>query len=284
MSEILVMVTCYKNKLIIEGASPDLKHPNWVPAGQGRIGCIVMDTAKHLGVSEEALAWLKKVPRSADDIGDVDWFASGTRHAFGWLGGPLAMVSRDATGSNSYTVPPEGQYIVIPNDVPADAKDIIDEKDGSKPEAKSQEKPAEKSGANSAEPDDVAYSIEGLKITWGRLRDVLTGAFEGGSNYWYLITEFVTPDVGHIPWGSESECFSHIDYPVRKGGAVVVADSTESFTGTMRPVNRETMIEGLKIMISKHFRHFSDVVLEKDDAVTADVFLQCIVFGDVIYG
>ena len=37
-------------------------------------------------------------------------------------------------------------------------------------------------------------------------------------------------------------------------------------------------------MAQEYPQHFLDAVTENDDAITADVFFQCIVFNDVIYG
>jgi hypothetical protein len=42
--------------------------------------------------------------------------------------------------------------------------------------------------------------------------------------------------------------------------------------------------KGLEIMATKYARHFADLVSENDDADTHDVFLQCALFGEVVYG
>jgi hypothetical protein len=41
---------------------------------------------------------------------------------------------------------------------------------------------------------------------------------------------------------------------------------------------------GLQVMAEKYPRHFSDIVSGDDDATTADVFVQCCVLGEVVYG
>jgi hypothetical protein len=41
---------------------------------------------------------------------------------------------------------------------------------------------------------------------------------------------------------------------------------------------------GLQVMADKYPKHFADFMSEEDDCVTADVFLQCCLFGDIIYG
>jgi hypothetical protein len=37
-------------------------------------------------------------------------------------------------------------------------------------------------------------------------------------------------------------------------------------------------------MAADYPRHFADLVNENDDADTGDAFVQCCVFGEVIYG
>lgn len=137
---------------------------------------------------------------------------------------------------------------------------------------------------NDDEKNEVACTIAGHKITWERVRDVLCNALEGGSNYWYLITDFVPPAVGDVPWAGETQRFRHIDYPVRAGGALIIQDNEQLETPESHRVDRDALVRGLHIMAEKHLRHFCDLVLETDDAETADVLLQCTVFGEVIYG
>lgn len=54
-------------------------------------------------------------------------------------------------------------------------------------------------------------------------------------------------------------------------------------TKTMR-LNNNTIQNGLKLMANKYPRHFGDLMCNNHDADTADVFLQCCLLGDIIYG
>lgn len=137
---------------------------------------------------------------------------------------------------------------------------------------------------NPAEKDEIAVEIAGNKITWAMVRNLLCTSLEGGSNYWYFIDKFVEPTVGHVPWGDDTQTFRHLDFPVRAGGALILSDKECGFEGEIKPVNRETLVEGLKVMAAKYIDHFADFVKENDDATTGDVFLQCVCFGEAIYG
>lgn len=122
-----VRLTVHRDVLVIETVSPgETNYPGWTPIGPGKIGCVIANTKVALGASEEALAWLRGVKKSRDDIGDVDWFAcvDGTK-AFGWLGGLYSIKDRKAEGSRSYEVFPD-DCVRIANQPPIEATRAVD--------------------------------------------------------------------------------------------------------------------------------------------------------------
>jgi hypothetical protein len=60
--------------------------------------------ASFVDISSEALELLKKIPRSSDDVGEIDVYKNSSgRIIFSWLGGPLKMCKpENITSSNSY--------------------------------------------------------------------------------------------------------------------------------------------------------------------------------------
>lgn len=125
---IKVKVTGYKDMIVIEAQEPQKELEGWTPMGPGRVGSVLSKTAGRLGVSDEAIALLKKVKRSHDAIGDVMWWpcVDGS-FAFGWMGGFYAVFDpKTAEGDRQFTVPDEGHYVPIPNDVPPGAMKWID--------------------------------------------------------------------------------------------------------------------------------------------------------------
>lgn len=137
--------------------------------------------------------------------------------------------------------------------------------------------------------DDVFYTVGGISITVERVMDLLIGALEGGSNYWYYIIGNQYPsDTSKIPVGS----FNIMECSVWGDGSVTIcnkedyhhygADDSRLKTWLL---NEEAMRKGLELMVTKEYiRHFSDFVNEDDDANTADVFFQLSLFGEIIYG
>jgi len=123
-------ITAYKGKIVcelladksIEGeVTTSLDRP-------GNFGQIIHDTAKHLGVSAEAMALLKTIRPGHDSLGDIDWFGTSDGAAsFGWIGGPYNIVDpKKCDASRDYKIL---GYVEIPNDVPEGAKAAIDSPD-----------------------------------------------------------------------------------------------------------------------------------------------------------
>lgn len=119
-----------------------------------------------------------------------------------------------------------------------------------------------------------------VNITDERIKDLLCNAFEGGSNYWYFIESFNYPE-GKTRQSLKLE-FPHIDLPMTEGGSLTIK-SLEEPEKTYIELNRKACLKGLSIMAKKYPHHFADFMSEDDDATTADVFLQCALYHEVIY-
>ena len=46
----------------------------------------------------------------------------------------------------------------------------------------------------------------------------------------------------------------------------------------------DKIVEGTKVFCQEFPGHWDDFKNENDDAITADVWMQCVCFGDVVYG
>lgn len=108
-----------------------------------------------------------------------------------------------------------------------------------------------------------------------RLKDLLCCALEGGSNYWYFIKSFNYPNNKKVYLE-----FPHLDLPFLEGGSLTITAEEMS----EKLLNLEAINKGLEIMKEKYPRHYADFITENDDAITGDVFLQCTLYGEVIFG
>lgn len=118
------------------------------------------------------------------------------------------------------------------------------------------------------------------EIPYERIQDLLCNALEGGSNYWYQIDNFLYPH-GETKKSLNIE-FEHLELPF-KGGTIVFND-LEDPKREKTYLKLATIAQGLQLMADKFPNHFADFLKEDDDATTGDVFLQCCLFKDVIYG
>jgi len=123
-------ITAYKNYLLIE-ATGDRQDAHFIPANHARVGCIVIGTKDHLGVSKEAMALLKKVPKSIDDVGDVMVWKSGDNICFGWLGGLKSIKNATKIESDRYGIT-DFDFVEIPNEAPTEAVEAIKKAEGKK--------------------------------------------------------------------------------------------------------------------------------------------------------
>ena len=119
-----VKVTEYKNVLIIETLEPE-KDKDFIPVTEpGHIGNVLKNTKKHLGISEEALKFIKGLKSSGDDIGEIDlWKTENGKSCFGWMGPLSRLVGPEAKLSN--TGFQDIDFIESPNKPPTGAKKAI---------------------------------------------------------------------------------------------------------------------------------------------------------------
>jgi len=153
--------------------------------------------------------------------------------------------------------------------------------------------------------DKVQVTPQGFQInipitlSRQRIADVLCNALEGGaygSGCWATVTRPL--DIRReLPAGAEFDK-KHPDlwwllvdgegYPYYAslpllGGTVTVINTEDGDDEKFKPspLNEESIKRGLSVLAIKHL---NDIIEETDDGATADIFLQCCLFGEVIYG
>lgn len=102
------------------------------------------------------------------------------------------------------------------------------------------------------------------------IEDLFCTALEGGSNYWYCI----------LHHNKEKDQLIY-KIPFIKHGFIIISDDVGD---DKVKVNRERIEKGLALFIKKEFKRWERVQEGQYDAEDADIFLQYVVFGKVIYG
>lgn len=112
-----------------------------------------------------------------------------------------------------------------------------------------------------------------------KIHDLLKEALEGGSRYWCEVDSLVKPTA---LW-TDKPSTKKLDYPLSPDGAIIIVPSDEEEPKKYR-LDLNTIKSGLAIMAQKHPRCFSDFLTNDYDPSTADAFLQCCLFGELVYG
>lgn len=133
--------------------------------------------------------------------------------------------------------------------------------------------------------------LSGLTVTtqtevpFQRIADMMIGAIEGGSTYWCRsFRRHEVPggiELEERPWYADPKIYHLPGFSFR-----VIIDEIDEATGKpeQRFITAADFAKGLQIMAAKYPEHFTDLVKENDDATTADVFFQCVVLGEIVYG
>ena len=138
-------------------------------------------------------------------------------------------------------------------------------------------------GTTIVEPPTFKVTTQ-LTIPSERVADMLCCAFEGGSNYWAEIKEKRKPEefaFRYMPDLSDKPT-SYTDYPLNRGGFLMVGDSEGDMPAALLDLG--TIRLGLQTMADKYPNHWHDFINDNEDATTGDVFLQCCLYGEVIFG
>jgi hypothetical protein len=128
---------------------------------------------------------------------------------------------------------------------------------------------------NSAVKDEIAKVKVEVPVSEQDVKDLLECAFYSGVDYWASVAKVVDPNERHYT----------CEIPLDPEGEVHIAeDDVNGEPYKMHILNREKVIQGLHIMAEKYPRHFGDFINENADAITGDVFLQCCLLGEIVYG
>lgn len=105
--------------------------------------------------------------------------------------------------------------------------------------------------------------------------DLLTTAFEGGSNYWYMIETHNRKYVPACEFLSQLLCFEIGEMTI-----------THEMCKEGKKVTHQDVINAWKKFSTEkeYVEHYADAISGNFDADTCDVFLQIVVIGKVIYG
>src|SRR5579859_6723064 len=122
--------------------------------------------------------------------------------------------------------------------------------------------------------DTTKLKIEGLTVlTAEDVYNMLVGAFEGGSNYWYMLKRNAVNAIKGNTQDMQGEpLVDRLLTSIQRGAVIEVHDcENDDLLGTL---TAESWAKGEKLMSEQQREHLGDILAGNDDATTADVFLQ----------
>jgi hypothetical protein len=119
-----------------------------------------------------------------------------------------------------------------------------------------------------------------IPVSTQTIVDTFNTAIEVGSGYW--LSEI---DWGHIGKIAENrqERYEYLGNAIEDDDDQWKLHLTDD-EGKRHIMNQDKLWLGMHLMARDYPRHFDDMINDNGDAITADIFLQCVLLGDIVYG
>ena len=115
--------------------------------------------------------------------------------------------------------------------------------------------------------------------------DELCNAHDHAISYWCVHAKIVKPPKGSPPIiPQESQLYEFADYPMNDGAVLFRAANHKPPVGRYWRMDKAAIQRGLAVMATKYGKHFGDMMAQTGDATTSDVFVQCCLFGEIVFG
>jgi hypothetical protein len=114
--------------------------------------------------------------------------------------------------------------------------------------------------------------------------NLLVGALEGGSNYWYWLGKKATEIIDQVTPPTEDTTFVDRLWKALDAGKIIPVHDIENGGKPIGYISLDGMRDGEILMFEKQPHHFADILSENGDATTADVWFQYVVLKDLVYG
>lgn len=124
--------------------------------------------------------------------------------------------------------------------------------------------------------------VNGITITSQQIADQFVTAIEGGSTYWCRSFKLQSP--GDVAWDDPADKGPWYANPRLYDDPDLKIEVIEDEEDGTHIIGQAEIAKGLAIMAEKYPQHFADMKDETGDAITGDVFLQCVALEDIVYG
>lgn len=122
-----------------------------------------------------------------------------------------------------------------------------------------------------------------IEVSDERIYNLLCSANYGAIDYW-VDRMTVVPGTEPNPEGVDGPQGETEAAPLTGGRWEIKSEGKRAGRKRTDTLDRAACERGLAVMAAKYPQHFCDLLTENDDATTADVFVQCALFGEIVYG
>lgn len=120
-----------------------------------------------------------------------------------------------------------------------------------------------------------------LKLSYERLEDVFVGALEGGSNYWYFLSDKAIDIIREKVSKDEDKYLSTAMLKAIMRGAQVPINYAENEDEVLGVISLLTLRDSLQKCAEERPDLIQAVIDENDDACTADCIFQYLVLDTI---
>lgn len=116
------------------------------------------------------------------------------------------------------------------------------------------------------------------------IKEAISGALEGGSNYWYFLPETSINQVRYKVTKEESPYLSEAMGEAVYLGAEILIRDAEDTNEVLGTLSIESINNGLYRMLSEGRKELNDIRSGNADVETYDVIFQYFVLGEIVFG
>lgn len=129
----------------------------------------------------------------------------------------------------------------------------------------------------------MKFKVE-LEIDNETIEDVLVTALEGGSNYWYHLSEKTVDSIKNHTISMEGEPLSLRFYKAINHGMHIPINDAEHYTDVLGKIHTPTIQRAFIKMHNDYPENLENIREGDFDAEDADIFFQLAVLGEIVYG
>lgn len=117
------------------------------------------------------------------------------------------------------------------------------------------------------------------------LEDIFVTAIEGGSNYWYFLSDEAVRLIRKAVPREEEPCLSVATFKAVMKGTIIPINDVENEDEVIGLISLKAMADRLsKLATSDNREHLLAHIEGNGDADSADVVFQYLAMGEVVYG